>query len=87
MSYSLGQFAPMSQPSGGGGIPMAVVGVAAVGVLGLIGFMVYQQAKVRRQIIEKHGVGAALGYDAGMTALSMLNRNGKRRRRSSRRRR
>jgi hypothetical protein len=72
---------------GGGG--MLLIGVAVVGIIGLI---VYTGFKTRQSIIEKHGVEGALKYEAGTQAIGLLGqwlspRQPRRNKRRSRRRR
>ena len=81
------QPAPYSEPSAGGTL---VMGIVVVGVIGLIGLLIYEGMKTQRQIVHEQGVGKALEYQGGMAAIGVLGsamtRN-KRRRRARRRRR
>jgi len=61
--------APTQQKLGVGGA------VVIVGVLGLVGFLVYQRVKVTKSIADKHGVGGALAFEGGMAAIDRLRRN------------
>jgi hypothetical protein len=69
-----------------------IVGAIVVGVLGLIGFMVYTRFKVMQAVAEKQGVGGVLALEGGEAAIGILghalggdHRSNRRRRRYRRR--
>ena len=65
-----------------------VFGVIAIGILGIVGLLIYQGMKTQREIVHEQGVGKALEYDAGMTAIGVLGQAfSKNKRRRARRRR
>jgi hypothetical protein len=68
-------------------IPTWAFVVGGVAIVGLIGFAIYANMKVKQRVVEQGGVGGLLALEAGETGLGMLSRatrNGRRRRRRRR---
>lgn len=89
MSYHLGQSPrpPTSLTAASALGSMTGVGttVVVVGVLGLIGVLVYWRIRMTQEVLKSHGVGGALAFEGGMAAIDLLSRNKRRRRRRKRR--
>ena len=70
-------------------LPSWVAPVAIVSLVGLVGVAMYYKFKTTQSIIESHGVGSALAFEAGETGLEMIARSAARKngRRSRSRRR
>ena len=65
-----------------------VFGLIVLGIIGVVGLLVYEGMKTQREIVHEQGVGKALEYDAGMTAIGVLGQAfSKNKRRRARRRR
>ena len=64
--------APPTSPPGS--TPSWVVPVIVVGVVGLVGFLIYESMKMTSQMVHEQGVGKTLEFEGGTAAIGALSR-------------
>jgi hypothetical protein len=92
----IGQTPTAAAPQVSKPLPPIIGGVIIVGVVGLIGWLIYNSVQERKRILEKEGSSGLLKYEAGTAAIGVgsalahrmidgrARRNGRRRRRRAR---